>query len=151
MKQFESVNDALDYAINEEEAAVEFYREIAGKVKQSGMNSLLLQFSKEEHGHKLKLIDIKNGNLMPDAAGKVTDLKIGDYMVDVEPGPDLDYQDALIVAMKKEKAAYRMYVDLAASTASPEIKTIFLSLAAEEANHKLRFELEYDNEIMTEN
>ena len=151
MKQFESVNDALDYAITEEEAAVKFYRELAAKVKQSGMNSLLLQFSNEENGHKLKLIDIKNGNLMPDATQKVTDLKIGDYMVDVEPGADLDYQDALIVAMKKEKAAYRMYVDLAASTASPEIKTIFLSLAAEEANHKLRFELEYDNEIMTEN
>lgn len=151
MKQFESVNDALDYAIGEEEAAAAFYQDLAEKVKQPGMNALLLQFANEEKGHKMKLLDVKSGNLMMKAQQKVTDLKIGDYMVDVEPGPELTYQDALIVAMKKEKAAYRMYVDLSASTENADIKNIFLGLAAEEANHKLRFELEYDNEVMTEN
>jgi hypothetical protein len=30
---------------------------------------------------------------------------VGDYLVDVEPDSALDYQQALIVAMKREKAA----------------------------------------------
>ena len=63
----------------------------------------------------------------------------------------MDYVDALVLAMKNEKAAYRMYVDLAAISLTQELTDMFLALAAEEAKHKLRFELEYDNEIMKEN
>ena len=33
----------------------------------------------------------------------------------------------------------------------PELRKMFLSLAQEEAKHKLRFEIEYDDEIMKEN
>ena len=52
--------------------------------------------------------------------------------------------------MKKEKAAYTMYLDLAGAAPSSELKNLFLGLAREEANHKLRFELEYDDEVMRE-
>ena len=40
MKQFESVNEALDYAIGEEEAAAAFYEELAEKVKQPGISTI---------------------------------------------------------------------------------------------------------------
>ena len=53
--------------------------------------------------------------------------------------------------MKKEKAAYRLYLDLAAVGEDEELTDMFLSLAQEEAKHKLRFEIEYDDEIMKEN
>jgi len=53
--------------------------------------------------------------------------------------------------MKKEKAAFKLYTDLAAAVSSADLKNTFLSLAQEEAKHKLRFEVEYDNEIMGEN
>ena len=36
------------------------------------------------------------------AEQKVLDLKIGDYLVDVEPTEHMDYQQALVVAMKKK-------------------------------------------------
>ena len=58
---------------------------------------------------------------------------------------------ALILAMKKEKAAFQLYTDLAAETEDPEVKAIFEGLAQEEAKHKLRFEVEYDDMILTEN
>ena len=35
-------------------------------------------------------------------------------MVDEKPDKDLDYAGALVLAMKKEKAAFRLYTDLAA-------------------------------------
>ena len=50
------------------------------------------------------------------AEQKVLDLKIGDYLVDVEPTDHMDYQQALVVAMKKEKKAFKMYIDLAGAT-----------------------------------
>jgi rubrerythrin len=71
--------------------------------------------------------------------------------VEVEPGPEMDYQDALVLAMKKEKAAFRFYLDLANQTANEEQKSLFLSLAQEEAKHKLRFEIEYDEIVLKEN
>ena len=62
-----------------------------------------------------------------------------------------EVQEALILAMKKEKVAFKLYTDLAAAVSSADLKNTFLSLAQEEAKHKLRFEVEYDNEIMGEN
>ena len=74
--------------------------------------------------------------------------------MDVDPeqaDQDLDYQQALIVAMKKEKAAFKLYSDLAASTDDENLRTILLGLAQEEAKHKLRFEIEYDEQFLSEN
>jgi rubrerythrin len=82
---------------------------------------------------------------------KVLDLKIGDHLVEIDLDSSLDYQQALIVAMKAEKAAYKLYNDLASTTDDPTVKALFLSLAQEEAKHKLRFEIEYDEVILTEN
>ena len=79
------------------------------------------------------------------------DLKIGDYLVDVEPTADMDYQQVLIVAMKKEKAAFRLYSDMAAATNDESLKELLLFLAQEEAKHKLHFEIEYDDVVLKEN
>jgi len=62
----------------------------------------------------------------------------------------MDYQDVLILAMKKEKASFHLYTDLADEVENQIQKEIFLSLAQEEAKHKLRFEIEYDNEVLME-
>ena len=53
--------------------------------------------------------------------------------------------------MKREKASFRLYSDLAASVDDEDLKQTFLALAHEEAKHKLRFEVEYDDVILAEN
>ena len=63
----------------------------------------------------------------------------------------MDYQHVLILAMKREKAAFKLYTDLAAAVDDAGIKAAFESLAQEEAKHKLRFEVEYDDNILIEN
>ena len=80
----------------------------------------------------------------------MADLRIADYIVEAEPGPDMDYQNALALAMKQEKAAFRLYLDLANQVTNKEQKSLFLSLAREEAKHKLRFEIEYDAMVLKE-
>jgi rubrerythrin len=72
-------------------------------------------------------------------------------MVHVDPTPDMDYQDALVLAMNKEKAAFRLYMDLSEKANNEEMKQLFLSLAQEESKHKLRFELEYDENVLKDN
>ncbi len=151
MKEWRSTDEILDFAIGEEQAAADFYTELAGRMTRPWMQQIFEGFAREELGHKAKLISIKEGGAFRPVGRPVPDLKIGDYLTDVEPSTGMAYQDALIVAMKKEKAAFRLYSDLAASTADERLQGIFLMLAQEEAKHKLRFEVEYDDYILTEN
>ena len=65
-------------------------------------------------------------------------------MEDVKPYAKMNYVDLLVVGMKKEEAARRLYTDLAPMAQTQRLRDIFLSLAQEEAEHKVRFELEYD-------
>ena len=151
MREWKSLDDILDYAIGQEETAAAFYEELAGRVERRQVRQLLLEFAQEEKGHKTKLLEVKQGRLVLSGEDRVGDLQVGDYLVDVEPDSALDYQQALIVAMKKEKSAFKLYTDLAAAVEVPEARKTFLALAAEEARHKLRFELEYDDSILTGN
>lgn len=151
MEQWKSVDEILDFAIGQEEQAFQFYTELSERMERPWMGKIFKAFAKEEMGHKRKLLDIRSGKRLIPAEKKVLDLKIGDYLVDVETGPGMDYQQALVVAMKKEKKAFRMYNDLAAATDDETLSEAFLALAQEEAKHKLRFEIEYDDFIMTDN
>jgi len=150
MNQWQSTDELLDFAIKEEEDAAAFYRDLAATMKVPAMQATFEQFAAEEDGHKAKLQNVKRTDGLAPTKQKVLDLKIGDYLVDIEPGPDLTYQEVLILAMKKEKAAFKMYTDLAAATDDADLQSLLLGLAQEEAKHKLRFEIEYDDEILRE-
>ena len=146
-----NADELLDFAIQGEQEAHDFYIDLADRVERPAMKKLLKQFAREEAGHKKKLESIKKGSRSFPYADDVVDLKIADYLVEVEPTGDLTYQEALILAMKREKAAFKLYTDLAALTSDKDLKIVFLSLAQEEAKHKLRFELEYDDKVLSEN
>ena len=150
MDKFESVDDILEFAIAGEAAANQFYMELAGKMENPEMAKIFEDFAKEELGHKAKLEAVKQDKTL-EPTEEVANLKIADYLVDVEPQPDMDYRGALVLAMKKEKAAYRLYLDLAAVAEAEELTNIFLYIAQEEAKHKLRFEIEYDEVVLKEN
>jgi rubrerythrin len=151
MKQWKSIDEALDFAIKSEERAANFYTNLAKRAETSGMREVFEGFSREELGHKAKLEAIKGGDIEIPTPQKIQDLKISDYTVEVEADGDLSYQDSLILAMKREKAAYRLYSDLAAMAEDTKLRQVFFALAQEEANHKLRFEIEYDENVYTEN
>jgi rubrerythrin len=151
MKEWRSVDEILDFAIEREQEAADFYNQLAARMARPNMRDVFIQFAGEEMGHKAKLQLIQRGELAMRPRQEVPDLKIGDYLVAVEPNEAMDYQGALLVAMKKEKAAFKLYTDLAASTTDDQVRELFLTLAQEEAKHKLRFEIEYDEYILTQN
>lgn len=150
MTAFESVEALLDFAIEKEQEANEFYLDLAGKMERESIKKVFEGFAAEEAKHKEKLTEVKTGKQLMPVESKITDLKIGDYLVDVEPTPDMDYQDALIIAMKKEKASFKLYSNLAQSTDDANLENLMWGLAQEEAKHKLRLEIEYDEVILTE-
>ena len=151
MIQWQSVDEVLDFAMEREQESVDFYTDLAGRMEKAYMREVFQGFAREELGHKARIQAIKDGRLLASVAGQVMDLKIGDYLVAQEPAADMQYQDALILAMKKEKAAFRLYSDLAQATDDATAQETFRTLAQEEARHKLRFEVEYDEHCLTEN
>jgi rubrerythrin len=146
----DTVDEILDFAIRNEEHAARFYTNLADRKGLEHMKDVFLGFAEEEKGHRAKLLKIKAGKQMAPVERRVLDLGIGDYLEEVDPFAELDYQKALILAMKAEKAAFKVYEGLAAATDDPALKATLLGLAQEEAKHKLRFEIEYDDKFLTE-
>ena len=151
MDKRNNTEEALDFAIEREQEAADFYFALAEKMPQMNMTKVLDRFAKEELGHKARLQAIKNKKMVHAEPTQVMDLKIGDYLTEMDADKITDYQSALIVAMKREKAAFKLYSDLAAMADTEGIRNVMLRLAQDEANHKLRFEVEYDEHILLEN
>lgn len=151
MKEFNTITEILDFAIGEEQAAVDFYLTLATQSKSIQSKNTFEGFAREEMQHKANLIRIKEEGIFLLPEQKVRDMKIAEYLIDVKPAPNLSYEDALILAMKKEKAAFRMYSKLAENATDPVVRDLFLNLAQEESKHKLRFEVEYDDYVLREN
>lgn len=150
METFESVDAALDFAIEREQEAVDFYRGLAEQTEIASLKKTLTAFAGVEQGHKEKLLAAKAGEAVLSGGGVTVDLKIGDYLVDVQPGPDMSFQDALVVAMKREKAAMDLYTDLAGLVSDPGLQALFSKLAREEKTHKLSFESAYEEHYLSE-
>jgi rubrerythrin len=149
--KLETFADILDFAMEQEREAEAFYRSLALQVKATSMRQILEEFAEEEHMHLEKLNMVKQGQFhMLDGSAPMPSIHIAAPLPLAKAGPDMDLADALIIAMKREKAAYRLYIGLAADAPNQELMDLFLALAHEEANHKLRFEIEYDEWIVDE-
>jgi rubrerythrin len=149
--EFDSIEDILDYAIAREEEAEALYNQLADRVTRPGMRQTFLHFAAEERGHKERLLRIKAGELPAVTEQQVRDLGIADHLVEPEPTANMTYQEALLFAMKSEKSAFTVYSKLAELTDDAGFARVFQSLAQEEAKHKLRFEIEYDDHVLEGN
>jgi len=144
-KKFKEI---IEFAIDREKDAVQFYHDLRGKSFFSEKKKLFTSLENMEKGHILALNRIKQKGSQSIAISIVQNLHISDYMVTPPAEGELSYQDILIIAMKREEASYRLYTDLAEKNNDADIKKLFLKLASEEAQHKLLFERMYDKEIL---
>ncbi len=143
-----TIDQILDYAISNEEKAAALYHELAGNVERPGMREAFLHFAKEEEGHKARLLKIKQGEIPAVAEEKIANLGITEILDEPETAPNMTYQEALVFAMKAEKAAFTLYTKLSEMTSDASLQRVFKGLAQEEAKHKLRFEIEYDDHVL---
>ena len=144
-----SFEDVMNYAISREQEAHKFYMDLAQKVKNPYLKKEVENFAAEEKIHKAKLDNIKAKKIVIEPK-KIEKLGIADWTVEVESAEDMDYEDLLILAMKREKEASDFYNTTASMMEDEELEKTFLMLAREEADHKLRFESEYDRVILKE-
>lgn len=143
MSTFKSVNDVLDYAIGREADACNLYRGMAPRVTKPDVRAVIENFALDELRHRIRLEAIKAGEtaFLDEEVGS---LGIAETLPDMQPHPDMSYTELLIFAMNKEKLAFRTYTNLAAIARKADVRDTLLHLAQEEAEHKLRLEIEYD-------
>ena len=144
MKKISSMADVLNFAIAGETNAAELYMKMAAMVENPWMQKKLEGLAAEELGHRKKLKDVKTGwsALVREDAG---DLGIAETLDDVKPHAKMDYRELLAFAIKKENASHNLYTTLASVFTEPELQETFKALAAEEAEHERRFEMEYES------
>ncbi|MBN2723712.1 MAG: ferritin family protein [Deltaproteobacteria bacterium] len=145
------LKEAIDFAIEKEQEAVDFYTDLAKKIKHKEIAEEIAKLADMEAGHKKKLQAIDISDPFWTREHKNQDLKIADYIVPEEPSAEMNLQDVLALAMQRELAAKRLYTDLAAISSDENVKKMFLTLADEEAEHKNYFERIWDDKVLSEN
>ena len=144
----ESFEDIIAFAIKKEEEAIDSYGSMAEKAKLPGIRELLLELQEEEKNHKKLLQNIIAERIESLKIKEVMDLKISDYLVEEPPSPEMNFQDLLILAAKKEQRAVELYSDLGNKAEEEELKKLFEFLVMQEKSHKLKLEKEYDAHVL---
>ena len=140
---------ALDFAIAKEKEAEAFYKEWSRKAKDPAVQGLFSELAGIEHGHMQMLSRITPEEMAAPGDSTVRELNLSDLLIDVKASPNLNLQEAMILAMKREQGAVKLYSRLA--ELNGEARSLFEALAREEERHKAKLETEYDEHILTEN
>ena len=142
--------DIISFAIEKEKEAAEFYRDMGKRARKAHAKLMFNELSAEEVKHREFLEGVAEGNVPDLPLKEIADLRISDYLVDISFKPDMEYQDILIMAMKREENAHKLYEDMVTKAQSPELQKVLKFMAQEEAKHKLRLETEYDEVVLAQ-
>ena len=147
---FEDIEAIIDFAIGKEREAAEFYQKISNDEEDfSGSKQMFAEFAAEEQKHEQILQDFKTKGITKSLKEYqlewITDIKRSDYMVDMSYEKGMPYNEILLLAMKREEKALKLYNDFLEKTDTDESKKLFKVLCQEEAKHKLALETIYDD------
>ncbi len=144
MFQFDSIQAVLEFAISKEKAAQKLYSHLAESLTDPIVKRLFAQLAAEEvdHRQQLELELMKLGHVVS-TDDRQKGIRVTECVLPDEVPPGMGYAEALVLAMQKEKAAFRLYVEMVGAAENLECREVFLVLAEEEVRHMLRFETAY--------
>ena len=148
--EFENLEAIVDFAIEKEREAAEFYQKISDDEEDfSGSKQMFAEFAAEEQKHEKILQEFKtegiSKSLQEYQLKWITDIKRSNYLVDLDYEKGMPYNEILLLAMKREEKALELYNDFLAQADTEESKKLFKILCQEEAKHKLALETMYDD------
>jgi rubrerythrin len=145
---FDTIETILTRAIALEEDAYSLYSNAALATKSDPIRDRLEELAQIELAHKVKLQEVMSGNvrwaIRRSKAEPVADLRLSDHLVSGSLDPDADFQDVLLFAANRERAAHEFYVAMGKLVEDPLHKSLFEMLAAEELRHKYLVEKTYE-------
>ena len=146
---FESLKAIIDFAIEKEKEAAEFYDHISKEASMAGVKDMLKELATEERKHQALLTGLDKKGITEGLEDYkfewIKDIKRSNFVVDMEYQDGMAYNDILLLAMKREEKALELYNKLLDNAQTEEQKKVFKMLCQEEAKHKLNFETMYDD------
>jgi rubrerythrin len=147
---FENLEAIIDFAIEKEREAAEFYETVSKDEEDfSGSKKMFAEFAMQEQKHEKILQDFRTKGITKSLEEYqlkwITDIKRSDYLVDLEYKKGMPYNEILLLAMKREEKALRLYNDFLEQAETDDSKKLFKILCQEEAKHKLALESIYDD------
>ncbi|MFQ6083338.1 MAG: ferritin family protein [Candidatus Aminicenantia bacterium] len=142
--------EAINYAIQREEKAVQFYQQALSLTLNQSLKEMFRSLADEEKKHKELLQKIKQKDIIQLETDYIPDLKITDYLIPVEFSPEMDLQELLILAIKKEEESITLYTQLAERSKNSELIKLFQLLIQQEKKHKFKLEAQYEDFIYQE-
>jgi rubrerythrin len=151
--------NALSIALKKEEDSFAFYKNAEKTVQFKPLKTLFRDLAKEEVKHKSILVKeikkIEGGAKKLDSftksSKKQKDYGLSKYLIPQNVKPTMGYQDALIVAMKREEKAVELFDYLGTITTDKKLKSTFKTLYDWEVLHLKKLEEKYDEDILTDN
>lgn len=145
MGEVSTIGEVIELAIAREVQAAQFYVELADRVVNPAMRALFERLAEEELRHKARLeLEMMKEGLVTTTVGRLFEVDAPDYEAKELAESNIEYREALALAIRKERGAFRFYVELAGVVAERHMHEVLLDLAEEEARHLLKFEAEYN-------
>lgn len=148
MEKESQVGKILEFAIEKEEAAKQFYRRLGGLVSDASTRDALEFLAGEEAKHKDFLERYLRGEISEGALRltEVVEYKILEHLEEEPlPSDSLTPEEAFLLAAKREQAAHLFYGDLSRVHPDGPVKDLLARMANEELRHKEKVEYLYAN------
>ncbi len=151
MGDMTTIGEILEFAIGREAEAVEFYMAMADRVKNPAIEKFFEDLVTEELEHKSRLeLEMMKEGIVARTVGVLPETSLDTTTVDLDRvRSQMDYQEALDVAIRKERRSFRLYARLSGLVAEAATSETLLLLAEEEARHLTALEEQYEK-AMTE-
>ncbi|MBA3028955.1 MAG: ferritin family protein [Proteobacteria bacterium] len=146
---FEDMKAIIDFAIEKEKEAADFYEGVSKEESMLGAREMLREFAQEERKHQALLERMLTKGISESLSDYkfqwIKDIKRSNYVADMEYEKGMGFNEILLVAMKREEKALELYNTLQVKAENQDQKDIFKMLCQEEAKHKLALETLFDD------
>ncbi|MHC4855658.1 MAG: ferritin-like domain-containing protein [Planctomycetota bacterium] len=145
--EFETIQDILEFAISKEQASVQFYKDLASQMSDQATRALFETLVRNEQTHiqVLQLEINKLGYTVKPEEQAPASVYLWEERLELDDeARDMDFVDALVLGIQKERAAFRLYAQILGSTQNEQFTKTLMELAEEEMRHVLQLEREYE-------
>ncbi|MBA3030013.1 MAG: hypothetical protein FP816_14565 [Desulfobacteraceae bacterium] len=141
------LSEVIDTAIQREQEAYFFYRDIMDLVQDAQVKDTLEWIANEEIKHRKFLVDYRNGKFGATALRmtRAVSYKIAEHLDEPEISKEMKSADVYLAAAHREMKSHAFYSELAKLHEGSEIGDILMRMANEELKHKEKVEYLYSN------
>lgn len=141
---FHSVEEILRFAMARENLARQFYLELSKAVTNPGTQAIFeaLAHAEQHQQEALKLELFKIGSTVSAVEGEPGQPAQPPFQINHKTR-EMSALEALELAMKNQRTAFRMFAELMAHTDNPDASEILYGLAEQEMRHLIELEREY--------